>query len=460
VLDPTATEEDVQKAIAGLAADDATVGQEAAGVWMSLTAGEGPSMLSLAGLQNWLWWLLPKRWHAHDEEHHGYWAASADAAAQLFDRLGDVTYAEVCRSETTATVLAAWGHSRSKGLAATRKALKASPVSPPDIDDFAWGQVFGLGESTARDVVEEALEQAIVDGDLDPTKPRWRKVAARICADTLDNRHPGDIGQNWRSLVLSERAEHWVTRLPVPDHQRDSRQAIAKQLISAPPRPPDDITAGPLGPLKWLADACVEGVTLTASGYLPRSLVLDAVNTHNWWKWDKPPHSEADVYELELVHKAARQLGVLRRRGKTLTTTKAGQTIGSDQELWWPRLVMLGHGKVVYRDAIFEKLCLTLADGAIHDVDHVAATVAAELAIEGWQTNGQPTDATQHRRSLYLAFNPWRIWGFVDLQRGRQETAPAGSRTVNQSTIAATPAGKAAGALWLHRQITGPRDHI
>lgn len=206
--------------------------------------------------------------------------------------------------------------------------------------------------------------------------------------------------------------------------------------------------------------ACVDGVTLTASGYLPRQLVLDAADAHDWWGWDKPPHSEADVYELALMHKAARQLGILRRKGKTLTTTKAGRTIGSDPEPWWPRLVMHGYGKVAYRDAIFEKLSLALKDDVIHDLDDIEYRVATELTEQGWQSDGQPTNAMDHRRSLYMALNPWKVWGFVEIERGRWSTAPDEPRTRDRSTVTVTPAGKAAGALWLHRHITGPRTDI
>jgi len=261
-------------------------------------------------------------------------------------------------------------------------------------------------------------------------------------------------------LVLSERAQTWATGPRLPDHQRGSRQDVAKQFVSPPPRPASDVTAGPLGLLEWLADACVDGVTLTASGYLPRQLVLDAVDAHDWWDWDKPPHSEADVHQLALVHKAARQLRVVRRRGKTLTATKAGRTIGSDPELWWPRLVMHGYGKVAYRDAIFEKLSLALKDDVAHDLDDVEYRVATELAEQSWQSGGEATTAIEHQRSLYMALNPWKIWGFVEIERGRWHPEPDGSITRDRSTITVTAAGKAAGALWLHRHITGPRSDI
>ncbi len=460
MLDSDLTDDDVQQVIADLTGEDPELGRLAAGAWMSLTAGEGPAMLSLAGLQNWVWWLLPKRSYAHDDEHHEYWVASAAATGVLFDRLEAPSYAATCRSEATTRVLGAWRQSRSKGLAATRKALKASPVTPPDPDDFVWGDVFGIWENNAQNAVEVALEQAIVDRRLDPTKPRWRRVAAEICTATLDEGRPGDIGQSWRSLVLSERADTWATGPRTPPHRRAERQDVAAGFMSPPPLPDDEVTAGPLGLLGWLAEACADGVKLTASGYLPRALVLDAVETHDWWDWKTPPRSEADVYELAMVHNAARRLGVLRRKGRTLTTTKAGHDVTTQPALWWPRLVMLGHNEVPYRDTVFEAMILEIIDGAEHDVDDLGTAIGGELAAEGWQTDGEPTTAEQHARSLYMAINPWRFWGFIDYRSSRWEPTPDGPRRVTPTTVTATPAGRAAGALWLHRHITGPRRDI
>lgn len=457
MLDPDLSEDEVQCVLTGLAGDDAGIGRLAAGAWMSLTAGEGPGMVTLAGLQIWLWWLLPKRSH---RDAYDQWVGSAEAAAVLFDRLGCRRYAEVCRSDTTARVLGAWRESRSKGLAATRKALAASPVEPPDLEGFAWSTVFGPWENDARSAVEWALEQALDDGRLDPTAKGWRKTAARICAEALDQDHPGQVGQGWRALVLTERAAEWATGARIPPDQRDHRQRLASRFI-APPEPPlEEVTVGPLGLLGWLADACSGGVTLTTSGYLPRALVVAAADTFGWWEWDKPPRSEADVWQLRILHRAGQQLGVVRRRARTLTTTKAGRTVATDPATWWPRLVLLDHGKDAYRDAVFEALALALIDAATYDVDALGQPIGQLLAAQGWQTSDGPLDAEAHGRHLYMAINPWRMWGFVDYDPGRWGPTPDGPRRLAPTTITATPAGLAAAHLWLHHHITRPRHDV
>ena len=161
MFDPELTNDDVMQVLAAMTADDPAMGRFAADAWMMLTAGEGPAMVSLAGLQNWIWWLLPKRSLGDD---YDFWVDTAAAAAVLFDRLGSASYAQVCRSDTTAKVLAAWRASPSKGNAASRKALAASAVEPPDLDDFAWGTIFGPWENDAHDAVEAALRQKISHG--------------------------------------------------------------------------------------------------------------------------------------------------------------------------------------------------------------------------------------------------------------------------------------------------------
>jgi hypothetical protein len=457
VLDPRLTEADVQAVIAALAADDAEGGDLARHAWMTLSAGQGPGMITLAGLQNWAWWLLPKRSYA---DEYDWWVATVEAAARLFDRLGAPGYVAVCRSETTARVLAAWHVSRSKGLAATRRALDASPVEPPDLADFAWGTTFGVWESDARGAVEVALERAIDEGRLDPSSRTWRTTAAAICVETIDAPVPGDVAQSWRSLVQAERAEQWASGARVPPDQRNERQRVAARYLSPPPAPDPTTAAGPLRLLAWFARACAEGVTLTASGYLPPALVAEAADVHGWWEWDKPPRSEADLWQLRLVHHAAVKLGVVRRRGRTLATTKPGHSVEGDPLGWWPRLVRLGQGHNDYRDAVFEAAALAIVDGGTHETAHVRSWVGEWLVGQCWQTDGDLMTVADHGNHVYDAINPWRLWGLVDYREGRWSSTPDEPRQVEPTTVTVTDAGRAAAVLWLHHRITGPRRRL
>ncbi|MFV0258520.1 MAG: hypothetical protein ACK5PP_08755 [Acidimicrobiales bacterium] len=452
MLDPDLTEDDVRTAIGDL---DAAVRSRAEEAWMALTAGTGPGTVTRAGLQNWLWWLLPKRSNSVDA--YDEWVAMADAAAILFDQLHAHSYAALCRSERTAQVLAAWGTSNSQGRQASRRAMAASPVEPPDLDDFAWGTVFSGWENAARTAVEAALEAAIIDGRLDPSARSWRRVARQVCAEALDADHPSRVGQSWRTLVRTERAEQWAAGSRVPPTSVDARRQVAKRFLNPPSRPDPAAVAQPLALLTWFAVTCAEGVTLTASGYLPRALVAEAAERYGWWDWEKPPRSEADVWELRLVRKVAVALGVVRLRGRTLKTTKAGATLTDDPLPWWPKLVRVGLAPDPYRDEIFELLILALIDGRVHRIDRLASVIGDQLAAGGWQADGQPVSATDHGQNLYMAFNPWRVWGYITYRSARWESSPNGPRRVEPATVRISPAGTAAADVWLHDRITGPR---
>ncbi|MFV0524049.1 MAG: hypothetical protein ACK5RL_06070 [Acidimicrobiales bacterium] len=455
MLDPAITEDDVQTAIGDL---DDTVRPLAEHAWMALTAGTGPGTLTRAGLQNWLWWLLPKRSQSVDD--HDEWVAMAAAAATLFDRLDAPSYADLCRSKRTASVLEAWATSSSRGRQASRRAMAASPVRPPDLDDFAWGTVFSGWENAARTAVEAALEAAITDGRLNPCSRTWRRVARQVCAEALDADHPSQVNQSWRTLVLTERAEQWANGPQVAPEESGVRRQIAKRHLHPPPPPELAVVAKPLGLLAWFTDVCADGITLTASGYLPRALVVDAVERHGWWEWDKPPRSEADVWELQLVRRAAIRIGVVRRRGRVLTTTRAGSTLADDPLAWWPKLTLLRLDADHYRDAMFEFLTLALMDGEVHQVDRLASTVGRQLAAQGWQADGRPVTATDHGHNLYMAFNPWQVWGFLTYRSAQWRSTPDGPRRVEPATVQATPAGIAAAGVWLHDRITGPRTEF
>ncbi|MFV1989350.1 MAG: hypothetical protein ACC652_01255 [Acidimicrobiales bacterium] len=457
MLDRDLTEEYVTEVLAFIGLDDPGAGQLATDTWMSLTAGEGPAMLSLAGLQNWLWWLLPKRSHSDD---YDYWVDSAAAAAVLFDRLGEARYAEVCRSETTAIVFEAWRQSRDKGLAETKKALAASPVNPPDIEDFAWGSIFGVWEGEAQNAVERELEHALDDGRLDPSARTWRRTAAGICLEVLDTAQLSQAGQSWRSLVYSERAAGWATDHRLPANVNGAREQAAAKFASPPPEPAIEVMRGSLEPLTWLANACADGVTLTASGYLPRALVLEITEHFDWWIWEKPPHSEADVHQLLRVHEAARKLGILRKQGRKLTTTKAGRRMDENLAAWWPRLVLLGKGAAAYSDAVIEHVALALIDVETIEVDQLQERVAPLLVNQGWSSPDGPVTETEHGHSIYRLFQPWQIWGFIDVESARWGPTPEGNRQISPSTVTVTSAGRAACALWLHSQITSPRTQL
>lgn len=132
----TAEDRVIAEAIEKLAAENPEAAQDAAAALDWLTAGEGVSVLTQERLQHFLWYGLPMKWLT-DTDHH---RRVVDALARACDLLGLTRYAQLCRSETTAQVLDAYGRSDAEGKKAFRRADLASGIQPPDIDVLAWGR--------------------------------------------------------------------------------------------------------------------------------------------------------------------------------------------------------------------------------------------------------------------------------------------------------------------------------
>src|SRR6266571_2581572 len=94
----------VDAALDQLARRDQQRADAARAAFASLTWGAGPDAVTLYGLCEWVWYRLPDKWSCNLAEH----LQLAEALGALFELLEMPRYARVCRSETTADVLAAW----------------------------------------------------------------------------------------------------------------------------------------------------------------------------------------------------------------------------------------------------------------------------------------------------------------------------------------------------------------
>lgn len=190
-----------------------------------LTAGEGTGRLSQAGLQQYLWYDLPRRAPV------ATWRPVAEAAGVLLALLGLDRYAAIARSATTESVLDAWAVAPGKGFTEFTAANAASGVEPPDTGLLAWGEVFGMEELWARSAVETALEAAIVEGGLRPGGRSWRATAAEI-SDSVLTGPVTDGGPTRLAAVLGERAGLLTDRpLPRPDgREHDEGRVLEASL--------------------------------------------------------------------------------------------------------------------------------------------------------------------------------------------------------------------------------------
>ena len=126
LVDPEGlSQDDVDEALSRLSARDGELAGSADQAYETLTWGEGPGVLRQAGLQYWLWYVVPTK-YITDEA--GYMGRLVGGAAALFDELGLHRYAAICRSPTTAVVHAAFDRGDTEGHRALRRALERSGI--------------------------------------------------------------------------------------------------------------------------------------------------------------------------------------------------------------------------------------------------------------------------------------------------------------------------------------------
>lgn len=444
------TEEDVTAAIDRIRERDPGLADEAGHVYNTLTWGEGPGRLRRAGVQDWLWYRLATK-YLTDEV--GYMGRLAETAAVLFDELGLDAYASVCRDDTTSDVHAAFERSNSDGFKAMRKAMETSGIAPPDLDDFAWGDVMGFEEANARSAAEDALESAIHDGDLVVGSRGWRNRQREVTAVALDADHPGQPGQTWRTAVTTERLQAWV-RSPSMRSERIGRRraALANRLVHAVD-PPADVAAL-MEPVTWLLERFGDEQALTQAGYLNRPFV---VAVHHEAPWDdqlrgtQPPSSEADYPALLTLREWLQSAGALRKRGKAMRRTERGASMAADPATAWQAFVgnvaSRGWDRFVFEDAVE---VLLSHDGSCPQ-DDLFRAVAEDGAELGWQTS---EDGASHRpsvRDVRWALGP--SWNLVELFGLGSTTGDWRHRV-----MALTPAGKDTMIAVLRAAAAGPKD--
>jgi hypothetical protein len=381
------TDADVDAAIGRIEARDPARGRDARHVYDDLTWATGPGALSQSGVQDWAWYRLATK-YLTDEP--GYMGRLAAIAAELFDELGLDAYAAVCRSESTAEVHEAYGRSDRDGFDAMRKAVAASGIQPPDLDDFEWGRIRGIEEANARSAVEDALERAISVGGLVVGGRNWRTRQRDITAQALHSDHPSQPGQSWRTAIVTERLGTWadaearrsatLTRL---------RAGVARRLLHPVAAPPD--VAERMQRMTWLLDRIGDEQRLTPSGYLGMAflrMLHEDPAWHDPFVPDTPPRTEADAFTLRLLRSQLMTMGALRRQGSVLKRTARGAAMATDPVAAWAALTRKVPSDP-WKRFVLETCALVLVDRdepvPPREVTAIVTQIASEL---GWRTKG------------------------------------------------------------------------
>lgn len=416
---------------------------DARAAWDSLTASGDVPMLSLHSLEYFLWYTLPTKFLTSAEDQRAI--AIAIALGDLFSELGYEDAAALCRSPVTMRVVAAWDHSPNRGHQAMIKALDDSGVEPPDTEALEWGGMMGMTESTVYELAADALEEALLQGEITPGRRGWKRAQAEALRrfltaplHSLDERTP-------QAAVWQERQGFWAE-----PPARPLRQALIRPVRDTIRRRPDAPAAMEEGmrPLLRLLELCGEGLPLTPAGYMAPGTVRALVGELAWWDWDKPPRSEADVPQLMALRDFARQAGLVRRVRGRLSLTPSGRRALAEPEALWTVAVRALSGGADFAAAVRELLLVRMLQGDV-DSRAVVEELVPVLAEAGWRpSDGRDLTGDMVSFVIWDVIRPMELLGMIVVGRWPDRS------------VKLTAAGGAGARAILWHRSTAPRHGL
>ncbi|MFE7245669.1 hypothetical protein [Streptomyces sp. NPDC057580] len=412
-------------------ADDSSEVRDRLLGWLLPDGGPAGS-LAQEDVERFCWYELPVKWMAEPAEYPHI----LTALAELLQDADRPRTAAVCTSKVTREILDAWQHSPDQGRAAYRRAVDASPVTPPDTALLTWGPVMGIDEAVARSNASRLLEQALDDGALMPGARGYAAARIKRLERWLTTPHPAHDGRTPLNAVHSERRRTWAE---APPAARRRLRGTVTDLLSVAPEAPADTAE----PLRWLLESVGDGVTLTQAGYLPRALVIEAAERYDWYLPGMVPRTEYDVVRLAELHELARAARLLAKRHRKLALTARGRQHLADPALLQATAAHAWFGNGV-RAELAEAAAAALLDGELTLDDLTAAvhTLAAEAFTLADGSAPRPDDT---RHFLWQWLRPGEALGFLAYRDRRR------------STLSLTPTGRAAALTALRARAHAPR---
>lgn len=336
--------------------------------------GEGPLRIRRYDLLAYLWYEPPTKYLAPLEAKREV----AAALAALLEQVGADEYAALCRAPEIEEMLALWEHDDRRARRRLQELLNASGLEPPDSELLSWSPVMGLIEADTSDRATEALERAREAGE--------RRAARTIVAEVLAE--PADEGTRL-DAIHAERLERWRGRRSEP------RRAIVDRIAHSL-REPVAVEAGDaVEPARWLLERGEDGIALTQTGALARSLVREAVERWpHWWRSDLfgPPNRETDVAPLHRLHGLLREMRLVRRSGRRLRTTTRGRRLREQPDDLLAACAETLLAGDTFEAAVGELTAALLLSGEPADPDRLAEPIHPAIAADGWHAGGEPPD--------------------------------------------------------------------
>ncbi len=177
-------------------------------------------------------------------------------------------------------------------------------------------------------------------------------------------------------------------------------------------------------PARWLLGMGVEGVPLTQTHALARAVVREGVERWPAW-WDTevvgPPQREAEVRVLEALHVGLRRLGLARRRGRKLFTTKRGRALLEDPEALLACLALDLDGGDELGAVVASAVVDSLAGGERHH-DELDSAAAGAARWDGWVDEaGRLPDARGLKWDVVGVICRGEAYGLIERRPGPAE---------------------------------------
>jgi hypothetical protein len=190
-------------------------------------------------------------------------------------------------------------------------------------------------------------------------------------------------------------------------------------------------------PARWLLEMGVEAVPLTQTHALARAVVREGVERWPAW-WDTelvgPPQREADVRALEALREGLRRLGLVRRLGRKLFTTKRGRALLEDPDALLACLASDLDGGQELGAVVASAVVDSLASGERHQAE-LAEAAADAASWDGWVDEaGRPPDARGLNPDVIGVVCRGEAYGLIE-----RRPDPAGPRW--RTVLALTDAG-------------------
>jgi hypothetical protein len=303
----------------------------------------------------------------------------------------------------------------------------------------------GYHEAAAWTSATELLELAIASGDLTPGTRSWKGRQQELVRAHLDAPREDLLGQSLAAVIISERAEAWVSRWRSPTRHQVAA-AVVNRLLH-PARLPAEVAADPLPRWLWLLGQLGDGIPLTQAGNLSRAFVQQNASRFGW-DLSRLPGTESDLYDLHQLRCLATDLKMARRSGRALTLTAKGRRMLDDSDqLWRATAAALPHGNTftVFAGELFLAL---LTDGGPQPATQVTATVAQAVAEEGFRDSRTDLPPGEHDIN-------WAIARTANVCRALDLLALGNEWPDRRYQL--TPVGTATALEALRARATGPR---